>query len=338
MKRRILLVASGELRTHSLIYERVLIHYLSDEIVAVIEPANAGEKISAFFDFAGEIPVISTLDEGFEYKPNHLLIGLSPQGGSLKTDWFPLIIKALQSRLHIINGLHQSLNREAEFRILAKKYNVRINDLRSAEYKIPKIQKGRRQKAKRILVIGSERETINLIGSIELIRAMKKMNLACDWTPTSLCGNIIKENSVMAQSVRGEILSAIIGQQISKDESNEEYIIIEGSGALTQAESSAVALGIMHGSEADGIIFTFKPDKTKLHEIPDKISSRIKIYEQILRIVKPAALCGLAIDTAELTKSEAESLISLMQNELQTAVCDPLRFGCDGLVESVKNL
>ena len=124
MKRKIVILAEKNLGPLTSKMANGAIRYLNDEVVAVIDSSNAGKTVQEVLRFGGEIPIYESIDEAMSLSPNALLIGISPPGGKFPSEWYPLLITALQNRLNIISGLHDFLDDIVEFRVLADKYNV----------------------------------------------------------------------------------------------------------------------------------------------------------------------------------------------------------------------
>src|SRR5579884_1701303 len=134
MTRRIAVLAEGSLE-----YQRAktaigVVRYGEDPVVAVIDSTHAGQDLAtALADGNGlgrGIPVIASVEETLQYRPDTLLIGIAPRGGQLPSEWRPELLAALRNGMGIISGLHVFLGDDPELAAAAKAHNATIWDVR----------------------------------------------------------------------------------------------------------------------------------------------------------------------------------------------------------------
>ncbi|HXO17094.1 MAG TPA: DUF1611 domain-containing protein, partial [Candidatus Dormibacteraeota bacterium] len=88
-----------------------VIRYGSDEVVAVIDPVNAGRRVNDVLPYLrSDAPIVSSIAEALQFAPTALLVGTAPKGGGLPPDWRGAILEAIGARLEIVSGLHEILN------------------------------------------------------------------------------------------------------------------------------------------------------------------------------------------------------------------------------------
>ena len=104
------------------------------DVLAIIDsssaPGDAGEKLDGV---SRGIPLVANFDEAFEKaiaKPAYCVVGMATHGGRITPELKELLIEALQRGLHIVNGLHDSVQDDADLMSLAKEKNLEVTDLR----------------------------------------------------------------------------------------------------------------------------------------------------------------------------------------------------------------
>lgn len=344
MKRRIVILAEKRLGPTTSKMANGIIRYLTKEVVAVIDSRHAGKMVQEVLNFGGEIPVYSSLEEALAHKPNTLLIGISQKGGKFPSEWYSLIISAIQNKLHIISGLHDYLSDVAEFNVLAEKYNIKITDLRKVK-KTGTIARGRARnfQSKIVLTVGTHGNIGKMTTSIELVKDLQKIGKSADWIATGQIGILIKGKGIAADTIKGDFISGAIENAVANVDGNFEYIFIEGQGSIQHLGYSPVALGLMHGSLPDAMILCHRTDIgiSEYGVNTDDIQMSIRLHEQMLAFVKPAKVVGIALNTYNLTDEKARALILDLEEKTGLPVTDPIRFGIrklsDGLLKYFEN-
>ncbi len=337
MKRRIVLLAERiDLKSHKTAY--VLLGYLADEIVGIVDPYNRGKNLGEILGAEYNIPIASGLDELLEFKPNYLLVGFIPAGGLLKTDWYPIVIQALQSKINVISGLHQNLRAEAEFSLLAKKYKTKLIHLREQKetYLRPRTKKSRNFTS--ILALDTALSGWDIVTSMELFRNFKKKSFPVNWVATSILGNLIKKQDYVAESFSADQLSTFISDKVYSAGRDAAYVFVEGYASLTDFVTKGVAVSILTGAQPDGIILCHSIDTTVFSEISAKINKQREILDTLLADDQAAPVLGISLNTRILEDNEAKDTLSLLQSEFEVPVVDPARFGASTLIQQITAL
>jgi uncharacterized NAD-dependent epimerase/dehydratase family protein len=335
MKKKIVLISQGPIHANPANSERDLVRYSKDEIVAIIDPPNAGKTTEQFFGFGSPIPVVSQLEEVLDLKPNYLLLGAFPHGNSIKSEWFPIIIKALQSGLNILNGLHRPLNDVQEFDVLSKRHNNKIINLRSAGKTDQQYITGNLRSIYKVLTVGIEPFAGELAATIELYNAIRKKRKSAKWLPTSVCGNLINKNGFIAESQECEYLSAKIEQGLSNLSHKANYILVEGSGSIMDKGFSAEAIGILHGASPDAILYCAKAGRNDITRLKVKIKHALEAYQKLLSTNGGYHALGLILDTTGLDDEYSMKLMRSLSEEFDFPVSDLFRFGMDDIVRNL---
>ena len=334
MKRRIVILADKKFGPLTSKMANSAIRYLNDQVIAVIDTMNAGKTVEDILGFGGDIPVYSTLDESLRHDPNTLLIGISPAGGKFPSEWYPLVIKAIQNRLHILSGLHEFLGDIAEFAVLAEKYRIKIKDLRKNNQ--PNLLArgiARKFRSKIILTVGTHGNIGKMTTTIEMVKDLQERGVSADWLATGQIGILIKGKGVPVDSIKGDFISGSIEAATAAIDGNFEYVFIEGQGSIQHLGYSAVALGILHGCLPDAMILCHRTDvgTSEYGVDTDDLSRIIKLHEDLVAFVKPSRIIAISVNTYNLTDEKARSLIEEIKEKTGLPVTDPIRFNASAL-------
>ncbi len=338
MKRRIVILAEKKFGPLTSKMANGTIRYLNEEVVAVIDSANAGKTVEAVLGFGGDIPVYGILDEAFRHNPNTLLIGISPPGGRFPSAWYPLIINAIQNKLHIISGLHEYLSEIAEFIVLAEKYRVRIVDLR--KHKKPNLLArgiARKFRSKVILTVGTHGNIGKMTTTIELVREMQDRGKSADWVATGQIGILIKGKGVPVDSIKGDFISGNVEAAIASADGNYEYVFVEGQGTLQHMGYSAAALGLLHGTLPDAMILCHRTDigVSKFGVNTDNLPRMIRLHEEMVSFVKPSKVVGICVNTYNLPDDKSMAIINEIQKNTGLPATDPIKYGTGNIIDGL---
>lgn len=330
MKRRIVILADKKFGPLTSKMANSAIRYLHDEIVSVLDTANAGKNVESVIGFGGDLPVYGTLEESFRHNPNTLLIGISPPGGKFPSEWYPLVISAIQNKLHIISGLHEFLSDIAEFAVLAEKYRVKITDLR--KNKRPNILArgiARKFRSKTILTVGTHGNIGKMTATIEIVKDMQDRGKSADWLATGQIGILIKGKGIPVDSIKGDFISGNVEAGIASLDGKYEYVFVEGQGSIQHLGYSAAALGLLHGTLPDAMILCHRTDigVTKYGVNTDNLSDVIKLHEDMVSFVKPSKVIGISLNTYHLSDEKSTELIDQIEQRTGLSTTDPIKFG-----------
>ena len=340
MKRRIIILAEKNFGPLTSKMANSAIRYLNDEIVAVIDSAHAGKTVEDVLGFGGDIPVYGILDEAFRHNPNTLLIGISPPGGKFPSAWYPLIINAIQNKLHIISGLHEFLSDIAEFTVLAEKYRVRIIDLRkNSNPNIISRGIARKFRSKIILTVGTHGNIGKMTTTIELVKEMQDRGKSADWVATGQIGILIKGKGVPVDSIKGDFISGNVEAAVASADGNYEYVFVEGQGSLQHMGYSAVALGLLHGTLPDAMILCHRMDVgvSEFGVNTDDLKRMVRIHEEMVSFVKPSKVVGICLNTYNLPEDKSREIIKEIQKDTGLPTTDPIKYGTGNIIDAMLN-
>jgi uncharacterized NAD-dependent epimerase/dehydratase family protein len=335
MKKYIVILADGKLQPVFSKTESALIRYSRDHILGIIDPVNAGKTVNEVLGFGGEIPIAGTLDEFFHLNPNYLFIGTALYGGNFLMEWYPMIIKAIQSKLNIINGLHQSLLDIAEFNLLAKKYRTKIIDLRHVEDKFTKYKGVTHSiKSKKILVAGTNDLSGKLSTTIEVVTGLHRQGSSADWLPTSLAGTQIKKKGQIIESMNSDQVSGYVEYELYEMNDKFEYLFVEGRGSLRNQLLAPAMMGILHGTAPHGVLLCHRMEESLNINL---ILRSIEFYQNLLQNEKTPSVIAVSVNSSLVEENKALELLASIEEKCGIPATDPVRFGTKKLTDGIKS-
>ena len=123
-----------------------------------------------------------------------------------------------------------------------------------------------------------------------------------------------------------------------------DIMVIEGQNSILSPCYSGSALSMLHGVCPDAMILCHAPTRTMLRhtDVPvPSLSTYIHLYEALLAPLHPGKVVGIALNTLELSDSEAAAAISAARRETGLPVADAIRGGapaCRTLLKPILTL
>ena len=337
-KRRMLVLAEGMFTdTHGKTAHGV-VRYIPEQVVAVIDSTLAGKICKEVVGYGGDIPIISSIEEGLKFNPDTLVIGIALVGGVLPEEWKKFIIKAIKYKLNVINGLHTFLTDDKDLMRYARRYGVEVIDLR----KPPDIYhvacgKWKMIKARVILSIGTDCAIGKKSAVFEIYRVFRKMGKRADFIATGQTGMLIGGKGVAIDAVKSDFVAGIMELEVVKSARRHDYIFVEGQGALTNQGYSSVTMGLIHGVMPDAMILCHEIGRTIDH-FGDPIhdfKSIIKLHEMVVGFYKKSGVIGMNLITEKVPEEEALKEIKRLERILKMPVDDTVRFGGEKLANVI---
>ena len=319
----------------------MLIRYMEDEVVAIIDPEKKGLTSNDVIQIGGDIPVVGSFNDTKKYKPDHLVIGNAPQGGIVSEQMLNEIKEAITNGVNIVSGMHEFLSKNTYLKKLAKKSGSKIIDLRMPPNP-PNFSKGswRERNTPVILVVGTDCDSGKMTTAWEIKTRLSVLNKKVKFIGTGQTG-ILLSDGIAIDAVISDFMSGEMENLIdTRVEDDTDLIIVEGQGALSNYAYSGVTLGLIHGCMPDYFILTHDPSRTKDvmgHGIPD-INKLMQLHIDLMAPFKKSSFIGINLLTFELDKSIAKNTINEFESLYKLPTTDLIRFGNSNLIESISNL
>ena len=339
---RIAILAEGSFGILESKTATVLVRYLPDNVVAVIDSVNAGRDVSEVIDIGEGIPIVGDLAEVLRFNPTMLAIGIAPPGGELPPAWRATLHEAIHNRLHIMSGLHQFLSEDPELSKVASAHGVTLWDARKPPPDLPVATcKAADVDATVILTVGSDCRVGKMLSGIEVTRATRARGVNAEFCPTGQNGIMVWGWGIAIDAVVSDFTAGAAEQIVLEGAKDHELLIVEGQGSLVHPGYSGVTLSLLHGSLPDAMIFCHQPSRgtvarytVPLPSLPEMIAQ----YETMAAPIKPAKVIGLALNCFDLSEAEAQEAVRQAEAETGLPATDVVRFGTDKLVDAVQKV
>ena len=344
MKRRFLILAEGNFGPQSSKTANACIRYSPDEVVAVLDSTSKSSTVQDVLGFGGNIPIVSSFDEGMALEPNALLIGIAPAGGQFPASWRAMVLQALARGLDIWSGLHTMLGDDAEFAVAANKSGARIFDLRRPPSDLD-VAYGRVRDldATIVLTVGTDCNIGKMTTQLQIRDAVAARGPRVAFGATGQTGILIEGSGIAVDAVVADFIAGAaerltIEAAVSK---SADIVLVEGQGSIIHPSYSGVTLGLIHGSMPHAMILCAQPTRTAISTnewvpIP-ALPEMIAMYEQIASGVRASKVIAIAFNTYDMTDADARAAISAAQRETGLPVTDPVRYDpapiADAIVE-----
>lgn len=314
------------------------------EILSVIDSRNAGVDAGLFLDgTANGISVVASLDESIAragHVPDYLIFGLAPSGGLLSETQRLVLLDGISRGMHVINGLHEFLNDDAEFVAAALRAGVTITDVRR-----PKDKKDLHQftgrifdvACPRVAVLGTDgaigkRTTATLLVQALTERGIKAVLVGTGQTTIIQGGKYgVALDALVPQFCSGEVENQVVAAAEAEEP---DIIIVEGQGALSHPAYLTSAY-ILRGSRPAGVIVQHAPMRAVLGDFPmipmPTVASEIALIETFA----DTSVIGVTINHEQMTDAEIGATIDDYEAKFGFPVTDPLTRPLDRLVEMV---
>ena len=319
----------------------MLIRYMQDEVVAIIDPEKKGLTSNDVIQIGGDIPVVGSFNDAKKYNPDHLVIGNAPQGGIVSNQMLIEIKEAIRSGINIVSGMHEFLSKDIHLKKLAEQFGSKIIDLRMPPSP-PSFSKGswRKRNIPVLLVVGTDCDTGKMTTAWEIKTRLSDLNKKVKFIGTGQTG-ILLSDGIAIDAVISDFMSGEIENLIDSKVANDtDLIIVEGQGALSNYAYSGVTLGLMHGCMPDYLILTHDPSRSKDvmgHKIPD-IKELMQLHIDLMSPFKRSSFIGINLLTFEMGESIAKNTINEFESLYKLPTTDLIRFGDSNLIKSIYNL
>ena len=337
--RRVVHLAEGKFSLRNSKMTTGVIRYSVHHSVAVIDSTQVGKTAQEVLGFGGDVPVIASLQDSYKYKPEVLLIGITPPGGQLPDYMRPMILEAMSQGMDIWAGLHDFLSEDAELTAAAARHGVKIWDIRKPGKKLP-VGGGlcRWSKSYISLMVGTDCALGKMTVALEIDRVAKARGTHSEFVATGQCGIAIAGWGSPIDAIPGDFMAGCVERDVMSVE-GADMILVEGQGALMHPGFSSVTLALIHGSCPDSLIMCHQLTRKEISNIKGitipSLTEVLKGYVEMARLIKPTTLVGVAINTSGVPDDEARAALKAAEAEMGVPATDVIRYGAEPLYDAL---
>jgi len=314
------------------------------EILSVVDSHRAGRDSGTFLDgVANGIPVLADLAEAIDHAgrvPDYLICGVAPADGLLSDAQRLVLLDGIARGMHIINGLHEFLNDDAEFVAAALRTSVTITDVRQ-----PKATRdlhlfsGRifDVTCPRIAVLGTDgaigkRTTATLLVQALIARGINAVMVGTGQTTLIQGGRYgVALDALVPQFCSGEVEHQVVAAFEGEDP---DVIVVEGQGALSHP-AYLTSAHILRGSRPAGVIVQHAPKRQVLGDFPMVAMPTAASEIALIEAFADTTVIGVTINHEDMDEDELAAAIAEHRTELGLPVTDPLTRPGSELVDMV---
>jgi uncharacterized NAD-dependent epimerase/dehydratase family protein len=315
------------------------LRYRPEEVLAVLDRESAGRTCEEVFGVGGETPMVDSLDavDG----ANTLLLGTAPAGGKLPAPWRSVVLDAISRGFDVISGLHELLRDDAEFVEAAERHGGRLVDLRYNDEHDVASREGIRPECLRILTMANASSCGKMVPAVEVVAGLTRAGIDAKFVATGQTGILIEGDGCPMDRVIGDFLSGA-AENLVRANQHHDVIVVEGQGALTDYRFSAVTLGLLHGTQPDGVILGCQMgretvgDETDFRVVP--LEELRPFVEMAANVVNPCKIIGVAVNGRGFSDEDVAAECERLEQSMGLPTCDVIRHGPDKLVRAVLDL
>ena len=326
-----------------------MLRYRQGPIVAVIDPAHAGEDLQTLTGIPRSVPLVADMAAALPYGPEVAVVGLAPSGGRLPLEMRSDVVQALRSGLSLASGLHSRLAEDPEFAEVPLAPGQWIWDLRQEPEDL-EVATARcaALPCRRVLAVGSDMAVGKMSACLELQRAARAQGLDSRFVGTGQAGILISGQGVALDAVRvdyaaGSVEAAVMAA--SEGAGPEALVLVEGQGSLCHPGSTAT-LPLMRGSQPTDLLLVHRAGQTHVRTRPGAVPVAIPPLPELISTCEAVAALGrpdglrpkvraVALNTALLDERSAADQAQHLADQLGLPVLDPVRHGAGGLLRAV---
>jgi uncharacterized NAD-dependent epimerase/dehydratase family protein len=318
---------------------RGVLKYGEVPVVAILDSARAGQTHDG-------IPIVGTVNDAICFNPTTALVGVATAGGRFPPEWRDLLKSSIAKGLDVENGLHEFISDDPELTELAARHGVELRDLRKppaglnvptgANLDVP---------ATVVLTVGSDCAIGKMTVALELDRAARARGLASRFVPTGQTGIAIAGWGISVDAVVSDFLAGAAEQLVveGSERGGSDLLFVEGQGAIIHPAYSGVTLGLIHGSAPHLYVLCHLAGATEVEGFPGhhplpSLRELVELHEAIALPRRPARVACIALNTRELDEAGAREAIETAEQETGLPADDPVRFGPEGLLDTILKL
>ncbi|HWL08340.1 MAG TPA: DUF1611 domain-containing protein [Planctomicrobium sp.] len=316
-----------------------LMRYRGEDIIAVIDAANAGKSAQEVYRLGGTIPIVASLSDVPD--TDAIFVGIAPAGGVLPQSIRSVIAQGVDKGIDIVSGLHQFLIDDSELVAAARLSGSRLIDVRRNQYKKTARGTGFREGCLRIHTVGHDCAVGKMVVTLELERELKQRGVDAQFLATGQTGIMVSGRGVPVDCVVSDFVNGAVEELVFQNEDH-EILLIEGQGSATHPAFSAVTLGLLHGCAPQGLILCYEVGRTVTMDYPHVPLMPLEylrhLYETIGSVRIPTKVIGIAMNSRYVTAEQAEAEKKLVEESMGLPVCDVYRDGPTKLADAVLKL
>lgn len=322
-----------------------LLRYCPQDVLCVIDPAFAGKNLEETIGMGGGIPVVASVEEAAEMRPDYLVIGIAPAGGYLPDDVREEIYKAIRLRIGIISGLHQGLRTDPNIASLSCRHAVELVDLRKVSQEDEhylSTAKARETHAVRALTVGTDCNIGKMTTALQIEKWLRQRKYRARFVATGQNGILIKGRGVTIDHVIADFAAGAVERLVLREAHNMDMVLIEGQGSLYSPPYSGVSMSLLHGSCPDAMILCHRAGRVfhrNGNDVPiPPIENFVQMHEDMLSPLHPGKVVAVSVNTFGMSEEDAMAELEDVRQRTGLPTADVVRegdAGCERIAQAL---
>jgi uncharacterized NAD-dependent epimerase/dehydratase family protein len=277
-----------------------------------------------------------TVEEAVAKGARTLIIGVANVGGYIAPQWLPVLKAALAAGLDLAAGLHNKLSDVPELAALAKQHGRLIHDIRQPRTGFP-VGTGLKRSGKRVLAVGTDCAVGKKYAALALAKELSNRGVPNDFRATGQTGIFIAGQGVAVDAVISDFIAGA-AETISPANDPNHWDVIEGQGSLFHPGYAGVALGLLHGSQPDGLVLCHEVGRKTIEGKPTFPVPSLELCAEMnlasARLTNHnVKLVGVSLNTSSLSEDEARAYMADVEKRMGVPATDPIRFGMQNIAD-----
>ncbi len=266
------------------------------------------------------------------------VLGFANSGGYLDKHYIPYLLEAIEAGMDIVSGLHQKLESFPEVKKHAEEFQVNLINVRHPTDSF-KTGTGVKRAGKRLLTVGTDCSVGKMYSSMSIYNELQKQSIKSSFRATGQSGILVAGAGVAVDCVVSDFIAGAV-EQLSPNNDQDHWDIIEGQGSLYHPAFAGVSLGLLHGSQPDALVLCHAEQRDHMRGIPGRelpsMEATMELNLHNARLTNPKAqFVGICINTSMLSEDEAFVICNQYQKQFDLPCVDPLRHGVTSIVDRV---
>lgn len=265
------------------------------------------------------------------------IIGVAFSGGTLSDSWIPSLCELARAGIDIAAGTHQKLRNNSELLAAASQGGAELIDVRVPPAAID-VGSGVKRSGKRVLMIGTDCAVGKKYSALALHRELTDRGMDASFRATGQTGILIAGEGMPMDAVVADFVSGA-AEQLSPENANDHWDVIEGQGSLLHPGYAAVSLGLLHGSQPDAIVVCHRAGAEILDglDVEVEIPPLNEVAETALvlaQITNPNCIwAGISLDSSALGDEDRHGYLADIAGKYGVPCVDPVATGMSGIAD-----
>ena len=316
-------------------------------ILSVVDSKSAGKDAGLILDgqptgMIIDANVKTAVQKALEmdHLPTHLVIGLAPDGGRLGSTTREDIKTAIKCGLNIDSGLHDFLTEDPELVALARKYHVRLRDVRkpppkeSLHFFSGKIET---VNCLKIAILGTDSAVGKRTSAWLLLDGFRAAHFQAELVGTGQTAGLqgarfsIVLDALINDFVAGEIEHAVWSAWNS---SRPRVILIEGQGSLMHPAYPG-GFEILAAARPDVVVLQHAPARKNYDGFPNFPIHTLEQQIQAIEMVSGKPVVAITINHENLLPADVPYSCHQIEQATHIPAFDILLNGVEGIISTL---